>query len=148
MISLHARVRKPFQKVVNFWNGVPEGSHSRPPGRSKSMAFERIFAGRKAPSDVVWPGPPRCSLCLVVTQEVSDVHKSLCKILMVVVEYHHHHHHHHHLVVLILVLVLLFLLLLSCVLVLVLVLVLLVLQCRLVYTILITIINYYILNLD
>ena len=67
------------------------------------MAFERIFAGRKAPSDV-WPGPPRCSLCLVVTQEVSDVHRSLCKILMVVVEYHHHHHHHHHLVVLILVL--------------------------------------------
>ena len=111
------------------------------------MAFERIFAGRKAPSDV-WPGPPRCSLCLVVTQEVSDVHRSLCKILMVVVEYHHHHHHHHHLVVLILVLVLLFLLLLSCVLVLVLVLVLLVLQRRLVYTILITIINYYILNLD
>ena len=102
------------------------------------MAFERIFAGRKAPSDV-WPGPPRCSLCLVVTQEVSDVHRSLCKILMVVVEYHHHHHHHHHLVVLIIVLVLLFLLLLSCVLVLVLV---------LVYTILITIINYYILNLD
>ena len=107
------------------------------------MAFERIFAGRKAPSDV-WPGPPRCSLCLVVTQEVSDVHRSLCKILMVVVEYHHHHH----LVVLILVLVLLFLLLLSCVLVLVLVLVLLVLQRRLVYTILITIINHYILNLD
>ena len=50
------------------------------------MAFERIFAGRKAPSDV-WPGPPRC---LVVTQEVSDVHGSLCKILMIVVEYHHH----------------------------------------------------------
>ena len=72
------------------------------------MAFEMIFAGRKAPPDV-WPGPPRCSLCLVVTQEVSDVHGSLCKILMVVVEYHHHHHHHHHLVVLIIVLVLLFL---------------------------------------
>ena len=72
------------------------------------MAFERIFAGRKAPSDV-WPGLPRCSLCLVVTQEVSDVHRSLYKILMVVVEYHHHHHHHHHLVVLIIVLVLLFL---------------------------------------
>ena len=102
------------------------------------MAFERISAGRKAPPDV-WPGPPRCSLCLVVTQEVSDVHRSLCKILMVVVEYHHHHHHHHHLVVLIIVLVLLFLLLLSCVLVLVLV---------LVYTIPIIIINYYILNLD
>ena len=101
------------------------------------MAFERIFVGRKAPSDV-WPGPPRCSLCLVVTQEVSDVHRSLCKILMVVVEYHHHHHHHRHLV-LIIVLVLLFLLLLSCVLVLVLV---------LVYTILIIIINYYILSLD
>ena len=110
------------------------------------MAFERIFAGRKAPSDV-WPGPPRCSLCLVVTQEVSDVHRGLCKILMVVVEYHHHHHHHH-LVVLILGLVLLLLLLLSCVLVLFLVLVFLFLQRRLVYTILITIINYYILNLD
>ena len=73
------------KKVYFFWNGVPEGSHSRPPGRSKSMAFERIFAGRKAPSDV-WPGPPRC---LVVTQEVSDVNRSLCKILMVIVEYHH-----------------------------------------------------------
>ena len=130
--------------MKNLWNRVLESSQSRPPGRSKSMAFEMIFAGRKAPSDV-WPGPPRC---LVVTQEVSDVHRSLCKILMVVVEYHHHDHHHHHLVVLILVLVLLFLLLLSCVLVLVLVLVLLVLQRRLVYTILIIIINYYILNLE
>ena len=88
-----ARPKNLPKKVKNFWNGVPEGSHSRPPGRSKSMAFERIFAGRKAPPDV-WPGPPRCSLCLVVTQEVSDVHRSLCKILMVVVEYHHHHHHH------------------------------------------------------
>ena len=42
-----------------FWNGVPEGSHSRPPGRTKPMAFERILPGRKSPLDV-WPGPPRC----------------------------------------------------------------------------------------
>ena len=85
-ISYMKRVQKPYQKIYSFWNGVPEGSHSRPPGRSKSTAFERIFVGRKAPSDL-WPGPPRC---LVATQEVSDVHRSLCKILMVVVEYHHH----------------------------------------------------------
>ena len=67
MISLHAQVRKPFQKKCKIF-GTGSRSHSGPPGRSKSMAFEWIFAGRKAPSDV-WPGPSRC---LVVTQEVSD----------------------------------------------------------------------------
>ena len=57
------RVPKTHPKKWHLlWNGVPEGIHSRPPGRSKPMAFERIPVGRKSPSDA-WPGPPRCSLC-------------------------------------------------------------------------------------
>ena len=54
----------PSKKNVFFWNGVSEGSHSRPPGRSKSIVFKRIVHGRKPPSDA-WPGPPMCSLCLL-----------------------------------------------------------------------------------
>ena len=34
-------------KMHVFSNGVPEGSHSRPPGRSKLMAFERIFCRKE-----------------------------------------------------------------------------------------------------
>ena len=43
----------PKSEKIN-WSGVPEGSHSRPPGRSKSMVFKRISPGREAPSDA-WP---------------------------------------------------------------------------------------------
>ena len=42
-----------------FWNEVPAGIQSRPLGRSKPMAFEKSFPGRKSPSNA-WPGPPRC----------------------------------------------------------------------------------------
>ena len=48
--------KTPLKKSFFFWNGVPEGSHSRPPGRSKLMCFKRILRGRKCPSDA-WPGP-------------------------------------------------------------------------------------------
>ena len=51
------------KKVQKNSNGVVEGSHSRPPGRSKSMVFDTISSGGKAPSDA-WLGLPRCSLCL------------------------------------------------------------------------------------
>ena len=51
------------KKVQKNSNGVPEGNHSRPPGRSKSMVFDMISSGVKAPSDA-WLGPPRYSLCL------------------------------------------------------------------------------------
>jgi len=44
--------KTPLKKSFFFWNGVPEGSHSRPPGRSKSMVFKRIWRGRKSPGRV------------------------------------------------------------------------------------------------
>ena len=50
--------KNPSKNFAIFWNWVPEGSHSRPPGRSKSMLFQEK-SGRASPSDV-WPGPPRC----------------------------------------------------------------------------------------
>ena len=55
----------PPEKIEKKWKRVPEGSHSRPPGRSKSMVFKRISSGGGSPSDA-WPGPPRCSLCLLL----------------------------------------------------------------------------------
>ena len=81
------------KKEYFFWNGVPEGSHSRPPGCSKSMAFERILpegrlhrtCGRdRLGAHFAWSLRKK-------SQMSSEV---LCKILMVAVEYHHHHHHH------------------------------------------------------
>ena len=51
------------KKVQKNSNEVAEGSHSRPPGRSKSMVFDMISSRGKAPSDA-WLGLPRCSLCL------------------------------------------------------------------------------------
>ena len=64
-ILTHAGPKNLSKQVKKFRNGVPEGSHSCPPGRSKSMVFDRISPGRKTPSDA-WPGPPRCSLCLLL----------------------------------------------------------------------------------
>ena len=74
------------KKVQKNSNGVAEGSHSRPPGRSKSMVFERILAGRKVPSDVSL-GPPRCLGAAPCSTEQTP-------------SYHNHHRHHcqyHHL---------------------------------------------------
>ena len=58
------------KKIEKKWNGVPEGSQSRPLGRSKTMAFKKDFARREGSSGRV------AGTAQVLTLLVASVKKS------------------------------------------------------------------------